>query len=302
MIPFIFMKMVWRIVEIYTNYVKKVKHPVKNAFLLDTRNVSIKIIIIPTLWDNYSYLIVSGNQAVIIDPSAFGPIVKEIEKRQLQVPYILVTHEHIDHISGITSLQRRYKSTIIATEGSLIPINFTGVNDGFKLEFGNIYLEVLSVPGHYSSPYPLSSISRNIAWYSKDAGVLFTGDTMFSCGYGFIKDGSEKIMWESLKKLRALPGDTLLFFGHEYSLKNTVFAREIDPNNFYLKERLSAINCLLQTNKPTIPTFLELEKEINPFLRWDESSLKKQLMISDTSEFETFLHIRKLKNEYNSRK
>jgi hydroxyacylglutathione hydrolase len=302
MIPFYLMKRLWRIVGFYITKIMKSSHPVTAVFSFDTFLRTIKVLLIPTLWDNYSYIVISGNQAVVVDPSDHKAISKELDNRKLQLKYILVTHDHIDHISGIVELQKRYGSSKISYGGFSVPAANTKIQNGYTLSIDNVSFEAISVPGHYSFPYSLESTKHNIAWYCEKARILFTGDTLFSCGYGFIAHGNEKAMWESLRRLRLLPDETFLYCGHEYTLRNTIFASEIDPDNTFLKQRLAEVKELLKNHKPTIPLPLKLEKAINPFLRWDDENLKKQHGISNKGDFESFLYIRKLKNEFNKRK
>lgn len=295
------MKFLGKIIKSYTKKVTKMPHPVLQTSEANTAIVSIKVLIIPVLQDNYSFIVTSGNKALVIDPSDSNSIAAEIEKRNMSLDGILVTHDHNDHIGGAVKLQEKYHTSVIVCKGSSVPCSATEINDGYTLSFAESTFEAIEVPGHSLLPYPLSDPSTNIAWYNPTAKILFTGDTLFPCGYGYIPHGAEKMMWKSLKRLRSLPEDTLIFCGHEYTFRNTTFAREIDPDNKMLEQRIMEVNRCLEKSKPTIPTTLKQEKEMNPFLRWDDTVLKKRLGILGKGEFETFLHIRKLKNEFNKR-
>lgn len=300
MIPFKLMKTIWDVVEVYNKKGRKIKHPVECPVQFDSYMESVKVILIPTYCDNYSYLLVFDKQAIIIDPSDFKPISHEIIKRDLKVPYILITHDHIDHIGGIIELQKAYNSEVLAAKGVCVPCPVTEIVSGCQLNFGNSVIKAISVPGHIASQYHRSS-ANNIAWYMEKAGVLFTGDTLFSCGYGFTSSDKERNMWESLMKLRNLPDETMIFCGHEYTLQNLTFAIHIDPENTLLKRRFENVNRLLKEHRPTLPVTLSIEKAINPFLRWDDRALKKRLQITDKDDYDVFLHIRNIKCAFNKK-
>lgn len=298
MVPFSFMKLIWKFVAIYNKNIKHIVHPIQDSFLFDSAVDTLKVLLIPTLWDNYSYIIISGDSAVIVDPSDFKSISKELKKRKLHVSSIILTHDHIDHVAGVLQISHKYKSKIITTRGVSIPGIKTEIENGFKFPFGDVFIEAVFVPGHYASPYPISNTYNNIAWYIEKAGVLFTGDTLFPCGYGCVAEGSEEIILNSLRLIRSLPDDIDIFCGHEYSIFNTPFAYSIDPGNKLLKDRLKFINESLVNHKPTVPTTLKQEKYINPFLRWDDKILKAKLSIDSLSDIETFVYLRNLKHEY----
>jgi len=221
--------------------------------------------------------VVSGSDALVIDPSEAGPIAKEISRRNLNLASIVVTHEHIDHIAGVRALQKRFGVTVYLPKGASIPGKTVQITDGYTLKLRTLSLRAIFVPGHHSFPYPVSTLNNNIAWYRREAGILFTGDTLFSCGYGYTARGHENAMFESLKLLRSYPDDTRIFSGHEYAMRLTESARGIDPENRALRERLREVRGLIALHKPTVPTTLGLEKAINPWLRWDDEKVKKGL-------------------------
>lgn len=296
------MNAIWKGVRFYLERVKGTTHPVHDSVTFESSVASLEVTLIPTLWDNYSYIVYSGDQALIIDPSEYGPIRSEIDRRHVRVSHILVTHDHIDHIGAVPRMQRRYGATVLASKRSEIPCPFTEVSDGYELQLNGQVVRALSVPGHYASPYPASSVYNNLAWYAPEARLLFSGDTLFSCGYGFIAEGHERTMYDSLSRLRALPDDCMIFPGHEYTARNLRFAVGIDPNNETLRKRKIEVENLLAANRPSVPTSLSFEKATNPFLRWDDEDLRKTLGIPDKNDYETYLHVRALKNEYNKNK
>lgn len=259
-------------------------HPVKEIYTYKTNEENVEVIQIPALWDNYSYIYREGDIAVVIDPSSYSSISDVIIERKLSVKYILITHDHIDHIYDLDKIYNEYKAPVFAAKGSEIPFKYEIIEDNQVLRLNKSSLTAMFLSGHYAETYSDSSIHRNIAWYSKNAGVIFSGDVLFSFGYGFIKKGSEEILLKSLKKMRSLPPETNLFFGHEYTFYNMNFVKYIDAENEYLKKRIAAINELHKNNRPTVPIILKTEKNINPFLRWDDIEFKNKLKLNETDD------------------
>jgi hydroxyacylglutathione hydrolase len=233
---------------------------------------------------------------MVIDPSEYGPIHKELQKRNLDLKFIVITHEHIDHVLGVQKLRRKYRAQLCIPQGANIPGTSRKIVNGNKLTLGDVSISAMFVPGHHSFPYPVESLNNNIAWYCEKAGIAFTGDTLFSCGYGYTARGHESAMFESLKLLRSLPDETLLFFGHEYSLRTTMSAADFDPENAAAQERLAEVRSLLKNRKPTVPTTVGLEKAINPWLRWDDEKLLKALGITGALSFRSFIDLWEKKN------
>ncbi len=288
-------KTIWKTLWFYLVVLRKIRHPVSESAVCDTKIDDVKVIVVPTLWDNYSYIMISGNDAIVIDPSEYGPIRTELQKRNLELKSIVITHEHIDHVLAVQKLRRKYRAPLYIPRGAGIPGKSREIVGGDKLTIGDCVIEAIFVPGHFSFPYPVESLNRNIAWYCEKAGIAFTGDTLFSCGYGYTAPGHEAAMFESLKLLRALPDDTLLFFGHEYSLRLTASAAEFDQENAAAQERLIRVRRLLENHEPTVPTALKLEKSINPWLRWDDEKLLKALGIIGALNYNGFLAMREKK-------
>jgi hydroxyacylglutathione hydrolase len=203
-----------------------------------------------------------------------------------------MTHEHIDHTAGALELCRRFKVPLHVPSGAAIPGQTRRVSEGERIAFGEAAFTALYVPGHHSFPYPTESLYGNIAWYCEEAGILFTGDTLFPCGYGFVAAGFERPMFESLKRLRSLPEETQLFFGHEYALRTTAAAARLDRDNAALRHRLSEIRELARNRQPAIPTTLRHEITVSPWLRWDDETFKKKLGIAESDGFVSFMRIK----------
>ena len=148
-----------------------------------------------------------------------------------------------------------------------------GVKEGDVVEIGDQRARVIETPGHTRDDISF--------WFD---GVLFCGDTLFSLGCGRLFEGTPDQMWTSLLKLRRLPPETLIYCGHEYTKSNAKFALTIDPENKKLQERANQVDQLRQENKATIPISLEVERQTNPFLRADDSAIKRGLDLEENAD------------------
>ena len=223
---------------------------------------NIKIEIIPCLQDNYSYLIIDENKndACVVDPSEAKPIINFIEKENINLKYILNTHHHFDHIGGNIELKEKYDSIVVGYkyDAERIPEINVLVEDNQIWKEDNFEAKIIHIPGHTTG---------HIAFYFFNEKIIFTGDTLFSLGCGKIFEGTYKEMFESLSKIKNLPEDTKIYCGHEYTLQNSKFCNEHDPQNQDLQKKITKINEKLKNNVPTIPSILKDEKECNIFLR-----------------------------------
>ncbi len=250
-----------------------------------------EIRLFPCLSDNFGYLIhdPETKATASIDAPEAGPIIKALEREGWTLTDILVTHHHQDHVGGIAELKRKYKCRVVAPHdnGTAIPEADQRVREGDTVKVGNLIARVLATPGH-----TLDHIS-----YMLDAEhALFCADTLFSIGCGRVFEGTYPMMWDSLLKLRALPNDTRVYCGHEYTASNVKFALGIEPNNPALKKRAEDVARLRAANQPTIPVLLRDEKEANVFLRADVPSVAAALGMSGKTPAEVFGEIRERKN------
>jgi hydroxyacylglutathione hydrolase len=267
----------------------------------DTNDPCVWVLTVPVLSDNYSYLITNGSDLVLVDPADSDIIFTTIEQTGLHLSAILITHEHHDHIGGVKkAVQQWGRPDVYAPINASLPVSFTGIADSGTIRIGNFVFNAIVSPGHYVEYYDAASADRNIAWYCEHAGVVFTGDTLFTCGYGYTTDNNVGKTMESLRMLRELPEKTLLFCGHEYSLLNTSFALSLQSDSIELSERLNNIRTLLDSSLPAVPTSIEFEKKCNPFLRWDDPELRKRLNCTADGELETFMLLRERKRKFNT--
>lgn len=243
--------------------------------------------------DNYGVLIhdeSAGTTATIDAPEA-AAIEVALSETGWTLTHIITTHHHYDHVEGHEALKQKYGCKVIApaAEASKIPGVDEMVSQGDSFMFGNFKVEVIETPGHTLG---------QVNYFIPDAKVAFTGDTLFALGCGRIFEGTPAQMWSSMQKLKALPADTVIYCGHEYTLSNAKFAVSVDPDNAALAARLNEIEALRADDKPTLPTTMALELETNPFLRPDDAAIRAHLDMTGASDEEVFTEIRRLKDNF----
>jgi len=231
--------------------------------------------LIPILSDNYCYAIVTpDNKAIIIDPGKGDVIAHYLKQRKITPLYILNTHHHSDHVKGNKTLKRLYPNVHITCpfkeQGYIAGYDST-VNDNDKLEYLGIDFRALHTPGHTAG---------HITYYSQTLQSTFVGDTLFVMGCGRLFEGTAKQLFKSLQKIAALPDETDIYCGHEYSVANAQFCHKQMPNNPAIKQRLEQLQELRNQNKPTIPSTLAQEKETNLFLMAQTAEELAQLRIA----------------------
>ena len=221
-----------------------------------------RVEVIPCLQDNYSYLIIdkSNNSACVVDPSEAKPIMNFIEKENINLKYILNTHHHFDHVGGNKNLKKKYNSVVIGykDDANRIPEIDILLEDNQIWKADNFEAKIMHIPGHTTG---------HICYHFFKEKLIFTGDTLFSLGCGKLFEGTYQDMFSSLKKIKKLSQDTKIYCGHEYTLQNSKFCIEYDPENTKLKNKITEIKKKLENNLPTIPSTLKDENECNIFLR-----------------------------------
>ena len=208
--------------------------------------------------DNYIWCLRRASAAVVVDPGDADPVFDYLAKERLQLAAILTTHHHADHVGGTTSLLAQYNVPVFGPAHENIPGITRALREGDAIEVPAIgmRLQIFDVPGHTAG---------HIAYYGE--GLLFCGDTLLSCGCGRLFEGTAAQMYSSLAKFAALPGDTLVYCAHEYTLSNLRFARAADAGNPAIDEREASARAALAAGNPSLPSTIELERAANPFLR-----------------------------------
>jgi hydroxyacylglutathione hydrolase len=223
---------------------------------------------IPCLRDNYAYLIrmPGTTDAWLVDPSEPDAPARVLEERGLRLRGILATHHHVDHVGGVDGLVERFGEPIWvaghAHDRGRIPRQtiFADVpTERFAptdVEIGGVKLVAAHIPGH-----TLGAIAWCIPATGGESAIVFTGDTLFAAGCGRLFEGTPAQMHASLHTICALPGDTRLYFGHEYTASNLRFAKTVEPDNAAIDERAHRLASV------TTPTTVALEQATNPFVR-----------------------------------
>jgi hydroxyacylglutathione hydrolase len=231
----------------------------------------------------------SGATAAIDAPEA-EPILAALRKQGWPLTDIFITHHHADHVQGIEALRSafsRVRVTGPAREAAAIGRLDREVEDGDTVYLGPHPAKVIAVPGH--------TLGHVAYWFGED-GVLFAGDTLFAMGCGRPFEASPATLYRSLLKLAALPDETQIYCGHEYTLANARFALSVDPCNEALQRRAEAVAALRAEGRLTLPTELRLERATNPFLRVTEPDIQASLGLADADPAEVFTVLRERKN------
>ncbi len=222
----------------------------------------IKVTAIPILQDNYAWLLrdeQSGCTA-IVDPAEVDPVVQAIEAAGGKLDLILLTHHHGDHVAGTDAIRARYKAPVVGAKADAhrLPKLDREVSEGSEVDLGASTARVFETPGHTRG---------HISFFFPDGNVLLCGDTLFSLGCGRLLEGTAAEMHKSLVRFAALPPDTLVCCGHEYTESNARFALHADPDNADLRAYAERVKELRAMNMPTLPSLLSDELACNPFLR-----------------------------------
>ena len=249
--------------------------------------------IIPCLSDNYAYIIrdEKTNKNILVDAPEHGPIENYLDKKALSLDAILITHHHNDHIDGINYLKTKYSPKVIGAKRDkhrLPPLDVE-VEEGKELKIGSKTFEIYDVDGHTIG---------HIAYGLMEDKALFSGDSLMVMGCGRLFEGTPEDMWKSLKKLKQLPKDIMIYSGHEYTKSNIDFALSVDPQNEKLKARRIRTLDSIAKGIPTVPSTLEEELETNPFLRESEASILDNIETVESDPVSRFAKIRALKDNF----
>ena len=255
--------------------------------------MSLEIAVFPALSDNFGYLVrdTASGRVAAIDAPEEAPILAELEKRGWALTDIVITHHHPDHTDAIAPLKRQFDCNVIGPRGEAGKIAGldTLVGGGETVSLGETIFEVIDVPGHTLG---------HIAFFAPEEKVLFSADALFSMGVGRMFEGDAQSMWAGLERLKALPPETMVYCGHEYTLANARFALSIDPDNSALKARAKQAQDQIDSGRPTIPFNLGEDLAANPFLRADTPRMARAMGHEDAPAWQVFGAIRKAKDNF----
>lgn len=243
--------------------------------------------------DNFCVLVhdPETGSTVAIDAPENGPIRDRLAARGWTLTHIFITHHHGDHVEAVAPLKAAYGCEVVgpAAEAGRIDGLDRLVGDGDHFDWAGHRVEVISTPGHTAG---------HVCYHLPDDHVVFTADTLFALGCGRLFERGPQEMFTSLSKLAALPPETAVYCGHEYTLANARFAVTVDPDNSALAARLKEIEVLRGEDKPTLPTTIGRELETNPFLRWGDPAIRAHLGMSSAEDWEVLAEIRKRKDNF----
>lgn len=251
-----------------------------------------KVYTIPVLNDNYAYVVEYADACTLaVDPSDSRPILRLLKDAGLGLTHILVTHGHGDHTAGIGDLKSKTGCLVLGPDAR-IPHLDRPVADNDEIALPPLRLRALSTPGHTDAA---------ISWLVSAPGhpdAVFTGDTLFVSGCGRIMGNEPQTMYTSLQRLAALPVDTRVYVGHEYTEENCRFALSIAPDYPPFQARLSEVEALLDADRPTVPSTIETEKQANPFLLADTPVIRSALRMPDAPAWQVFAELRRRKDRF----
>jgi len=231
-----------------------------------------QVIPIPQLSDNYAYLVIdeATRQAGVVDCAEAEPVLRSVRERRVDLRAILPTHHHYDHVGGNEDLLRQAKLEVYGYtgQGDRIPGCTREVAEGDTIRIGTLAARIIFIPAHTTG---------HVAYHFEAEHAVFTGDTLFAGGCGRLFEGDAAMMIRSLSKLLALPDDTRVYFGHEYTEKNLRFALTLEPDNAALREKHAWAVAQGRAHQPTTPTTIGSEKATNPFFRWSSAALRAAL-------------------------
>jgi hydroxyacylglutathione hydrolase len=249
----------------------------------------LNIIPIPAFSDNYIWLLHNARYAVVVDPGDAAPVTKALQKLNLSLAAILITHHHSDHIDGVADLLEYKPVRVYAPQYEQFSFAHISLAEGDEITLPEIAtsFRAMWLPGH-----TLGQIA-----YVNDE-VLLCGDTLFGAGCGRLFEGTPTQMLHSLQRLKTLNPNTKVFCAHEYTAKNIAFALTLEPDNADLVARKQQVQALRAQNLPSLPSSIDLELKTNPFFRCNQATIIKNSQADNGDELSVFTAIRSLRNHY----
>lgn len=252
--------------------------------------MTIRVVQIPCLADNYAVLLHDDitQRTVLMDAPDEGAILSALNAQDWSLSDVLVTHRHFDHIQAIPALRSVFPHLrVIAPAKEGVAIADVHVQEGNVLELGTLQARVIETPGHTLG---------HVAYVFDAQDIVFVGDTLFSLGCGRLFEGTAADMFHSFRKLAALPGQTHVYCGHEYTQANAHFALTIEPESPALIRRVEEVTALRAKGAPTLPTTIAQELATNPFFRTHVPAVQQSVGSVEEGEVAIFAALRRKKD------
>lgn len=253
--------------------------------------MTLEIVTVACLDDNYAYIVKGPDGVCLIDAPEAEPIIDALEERGWHLGAILLTHHHGDHVQGVEELREKYSCKVMGpkAEETKMPRLDMALTEGMNGGNGSAYTVPMEVPGHTLG---------HMAYYFPNAGVVFTADSLMAFGCGRVFEGTMEMMWNSLQKFMALPPETLVYSGHEYTAANGRFAETIEPNNPDLIARVEAVAAKRAKGELTVPSTIAEELATNPFMRGDSPEVQKSVNAVGKDAGTVFARVRQAKDTF----
>ena len=224
----------------------------------------IQISALPAFTDNYIWLLQDHRtqRCVVVDPGDAAPVLAWLDAHPGWVlSDILITHHHHDHVGGVERLKQLSGATVYGPASENIPARDVALKDNDSVSVLGWDFDVYAVPGHTLG---------HIAYYHH--GLLFCGDTLFAAGCGRLFEGTPAEMFGNMQRYAALPDDTVVYCGHEYTQSNGRFALAVEPDNAAIVARMAEVDALRAAGEATVPITIGQERATNPFLRASDAA------------------------------
>jgi hydroxyacylglutathione hydrolase len=228
----------------------------------------LEVACVPALTDNYIWLIhdAASDETVVVDPGESGPVLAEAGARGWRITQIWVTHWHPDHTGGIAQVKAATGASVFGPRAEAAKIAGLDelLGEGDRVSIGAHGAEVMETPGHTAG---------HITYHLADDRLLFPGDTLFAMGCGRLFEGTPEQMFAAMQRFAALPGETLAYGAHEYTLSNGRYALAAEPDNAAIADRMREVERLRTAGEPTLPTTIDAERATNPFMRAQDAEM-----------------------------
>ncbi|PZX15772.1 hydroxyacylglutathione hydrolase [Palleronia aestuarii] len=252
----------------------------------------IEIVTIPCRTDNYAFLLHAGGRTALVDAPEAAPVLSALDERGWSLDEVWITHHHGDHVEGLPGLKDAHPDLIVlgaaADAGRLPPLD-RELAPGEPFDFAGHRVDVIDVPGHTVG---------HVAFHVPDANAAFTADSLMALGCGRLFEGTPAMMWDSLQRIAALPDETMIHSGHEYTETNARFALTIEPENPNLVRRAREVEEARAAGRATVPSSLAEEKATNPFLRAHLRELKSAISMEKAEDEEVFAEVRSRRDSF----